>query len=205
MKRIVDQINVHGYQGRKGRRDQLFELARKDGKRLWNSEYGENNADGLEMAHNIHLDFQYLRPTAWAYWQPLDAGGWGLIATDFSSKTLGEVNPKYFALAQYSRHIRPGMKIIESGSSNTVAAHDPAGRRLALVIFNEGPARTMTFDLTRFNTSRSAAARWVTEPKAEARYEFRRDLKLEGGRLECTLPADSVQTVEVRNLGRIQR
>lgn len=202
VKRLIAQINVHGYQQQKGRRDHLHEIARKDGKRLWNSEYGEGNADGLEMARNLHLDFHQLRPTAWAYWQPLDGGGWGLIDTDFSKEALGEVNPKFFVMAQYSRHIRPGMRIIESGSPDTVAAHDPAQGRLALVILNDGPARTATFNLSRFGTARAAVARWVTEPKADARYAFLRDLKLDRGRLECPLPANSVQTIEVRNLGR---
>lgn len=202
VKRLVSQINVHGYQERNGRRDLLNEFARKDDKRLWNSEYGDGKGSGLEMAHNLHLDFHKLRPTAWAYWQPLDGGGWGMIDTDFSNNTLGEANPKYFVFAQYSRHIRPGMQIIESGSPDTVAAHDPAARRLVLVVLNEGPARTATYDVSRFDTTRAAAAGWVTETKGAARYEFRRDAKLDHGRLECSLPADSVQTIEVRNLGR---
>lgn len=202
VKQVVAQINVHGYQGAKGERDRLLGLARKDGKKLWNSEYGDGGRSGMEMARNLHLDFHQLRPTAWTYWQPLDGSGWGLIETNFFTNSLGETNPKYFVLAQYTRHIRPGMKIIDSGSPDVVAALDEAGHRLVLVALNDGAAKNLTFDLSHFDTARAAAARWVTETKASARYEFRRDVKLDHGRLECALPEKSVQTIEVRNLGR---
>ena len=67
-KALVSQVNVHGYQNEKGRRDLLFEMASKDGKRLWNSEYGEIDVTGIQMIRNLHLDFRDLRPTAWCYW-----------------------------------------------------------------------------------------------------------------------------------------
>jgi galactan endo-1,6-beta-galactosidase len=197
---MVGQINVHGYQGQEGRRAELFDLASKDKKKLWNSEYGDGNGSGMEMAQNLNLDFQKLRMTAWTYWQPLDGGGWGMIDTDFSSNTLKEVTPKYFVMAQYSRHIRPGMKIIESGAKDTVAAYDPAEGRLALVICNDAGEKDVTFDLSRFNTSKAAAARWVTIPKQKVGYDFRRNVKLDHGRLTCRIEAKSVQTIEVRNI-----
>ena len=34
------------------------------------------------------------------------------------------VNTKFYVMAHYSRHIRPGMKIINGGDGNTVAAYD---------------------------------------------------------------------------------
>ena len=31
---------------------------------------------------------------------------------------------KFYVMAHYSRHIRPGMEIIDGGEANTVAAYD---------------------------------------------------------------------------------
>lgn len=201
VRKLVGRINVHGYQGGNGRRDRLHQLAARDDKALWNSEYGDGDADGLGMARNLLLDFEWLRPTAWAYWQPLDGGGWGLIDADMVEARMKRVNPKYYVLAQFTRHLRPGMRIIGEDSAEIVAAHDRREGRLAVVILNPGRARELTLDLSRFGTRRAAAARWLTEPHGEARYEFHRDLRIEGTELPCPLPARSVVTIEVRQLG----
>ncbi|HBF33807.1 TPA: beta-1,6-galactanase, partial [Candidatus Sumerlaeota bacterium] len=107
-KHAVKQINVHGYQGGQGRREFVYALAKQDEKRLWNSEYGDANPSGLALAANLNLDFRYLHPTAWCYWQPIDGNNWGFISTEMTSKTFQQVNPKYYVMAHYSRHIRQG-------------------------------------------------------------------------------------------------
>ncbi|MBB5351572.1 galactan endo-1,6-beta-galactosidase [Haloferula luteola] len=200
VRKLVEQINVHGYQYGQGSRDRLQRIAEKDGKKLWNSEYGDGNGDGIEMAKNLLLDFEYLRPTAWAYWQPLDGGGWGLIDADMPRAELKAVNPKHHVLAQFSRHILPGMNIIGTSSREAVAAYSRDLRRLVLVTLNEGDEKEISLDLSSFRTGQAAAARWITEPRGAARYEFRRDLQVEQGAMKCTLPADSIVTVEIRNL-----
>ena len=65
-----------------------------------------------------------LHPTAWVYWQVLDGGGWGLMDADNEGETVAGVNTKFYVMAHYSRHIRPGMVIIDGGEGNTVAAYD---------------------------------------------------------------------------------
>jgi hypothetical protein len=134
---LVDQVNVHGYQYAQGKRAELFKIV--GGKRLWNSEYGDERHDGLGLARDLNLDFQYLRPTAWAYWQPLDGGGnggWGLLPANMRNRTIGKANPKYFVLAHYSRHIRPGMTILVTGENEMVAAYEPKARKLVIVAQN---------------------------------------------------------------------
>ena len=37
---------------------------------------------------------------------------------------MSGVNMKFYVMAHYSRHIRPGMEIIDGGEGNTVAAYD---------------------------------------------------------------------------------
>lgn len=200
VRNMVARINVHGYQGGDGRRHELREAAARAGRPLWNSEYGDERADGLTMARNLHLDFEHLQPTAWAYWQPFDIGGWGLVQTDFRRNELRRVNPKYHVLAQYTRHIRPGMQLIGSSSPDVVAAYDRRERKLAMVVLNQGDERPLDVDLSRFRSTRASAARWVTTPHGESRYEFRRDVTLAAGTLRCTLPARSVVTLEVRRI-----
>merc|ERR1712098_979134 len=57
-----------------------------------------------------------------------DADGWGLLRFDAERARVVSVNRKYWVLAQYTRHIRPGMEILTSGSENTVAAYDLSAR-----------------------------------------------------------------------------
>ncbi|RYD39336.1 MAG: beta-1,6-galactanase, partial [Verrucomicrobiaceae bacterium] len=135
---LIGQVNVHGYQEGKGDRQKLHKIIHQDaGKRLWNSEYGDGDAMGLNMARNLHRDFKWLRPSAWAYWQPVDGGGWGLIATRLHRPDAElRVNPKWHELAQYTRHIRPGAVILTTGEESTVAAYDRKSRMLTLVTLN---------------------------------------------------------------------
>jgi galactan endo-1,6-beta-galactosidase len=195
---LVDQINVHGYQGEKGRRQELSQITR--GKRLWNSEYGNGEPDGLDLARDVHLDFQFLRPTAWAYWQPLDdgnRGGWGLLPVNMRRATIGRANPKYFVLAQYSRHIRPGMLILTTGDAESVAAFDPIGRKLIIVALNNTATRgEKTYDLAKFELTASTVRSWITQPLGDARYQPQSP-EASGTKLVVSLPPHSIQTFEL--------
>jgi galactan endo-1,6-beta-galactosidase len=199
---IVQKINVHGYQGMKGNRDELYKLAVAGGKRLWNSEHGDKIADGLEMARDLNLDLQLLHPTAWCYWQPVDndKGGWGFLNADMQKGILETTNPKYFVFAQYSRHIRPGMTILQSDDANTVVAYDIGARKLVLITFNDGPTRTVSYDLSRFTVKDGPVFHAVTEPKGAARYAIDNDLAVSGSRFSATLPADSIQSFELSGI-----
>jgi len=195
-KKIVGQINVHGYQETGGRRDLVYEAAKRDGKPLWNTEYGENDTSGLKMAHCINLDFRYLRQTAWSYWQPLDGSNWGLFDSDLPKGIIGKVNPKYYVLAQYSRHIRPEMTILESSDANNVVAYSAKQKKLVIVTLNQGAARRWKYDLSRFNIGKRKVVSRITEPKATARYQLREGLRVEKHQFEVDFPADSIQTFE---------
>ncbi|MEV0643963.1 glycoside hydrolase [Phytomonospora sp. NPDC050363] len=194
----VAKVNVHGYQYEGGRRDLLHNDVRAAGKTLWNSEYGENDGTGLRLARNLNLDMRWLHPTAWVYWQVLDGGGWGLIQADNETGTLGAVNPKYHVLAQYTRHIRPGMRVIDGGEGNTVAAYDAAASRLVLVTANYGTAQTITYDLTRFASVPDAVIRrWSTQTNGGERYRAYSDTRVSGRRFARAFPANTVQTFEI--------
>ncbi|KAI9915809.1 hypothetical protein PsorP6_007200 [Peronosclerospora sorghi] len=77
---------------------------------------------------------------AFVYWQALDSAGWGLIQSNPGDNRIGTPNPKYYFLAQYSRHIRLGMVILATDVAKTVLAMTQR-RNL-----NMGNAQTVTYD-----------------------------------------------------------
>jgi len=204
-KAVVRQVNVHGYQGAGGRRDLLHNDVRAAGKVLWNSETGDNDSTGLTVARNLCLDWTWLHPTAWCYWQVMDpSAGWAAIQYDPNSLTPGPVQPKYYVLAQFTRHIRPGMRILNTGVGYAAAAYDQAARRLVIVAVNTGAAQTLTFDLSAFSQVSGGAngvvPRWSTVPAGTDRYTQRMDIRLTGTSVSVPFPAGSVQTLQVDNV-----
>ncbi|RYG25721.1 beta-1,6-galactanase [bacterium] len=194
-KAIVDQVNVHGYQGEKGDRKGLYEATK--GKRLWNSEHGEGDASGLSLMRGVSLDFFALHPIAWSYWQPFDGGGWGLVVADMPNAKVQRISPKYFVFAHYTRHIRPGMTILETGDRETVAAYDPRRRKLVVLAIAGESGSDRVVDLSKFDLRGKSVARWITEPRGTTRYQKLPNLPLDGSAMTLVLPANSVQTFEL--------
>ncbi|MFI5938523.1 glycoside hydrolase [Actinoplanes sp. NPDC051494] len=199
---LIGQVNVHGYQGGSGRRDLLFNDVRAAGKVLWNSETGDGDGTGLTMAANLCLDWRWLHPTAWCYWQVMDpSAGWGTIRYDAGSLTAGAVETKYYVLAQFTRHVRPGMRIIDTGAGNAIAAYDASARRLVIVAVNTGVAQTLTFDLSGFaqvtGGSNGLITRWSTVPAATDRYVARSDIAVSAKSMRVPFAAASVQTLQI--------
>jgi galactan endo-1,6-beta-galactosidase len=194
----VGRVDTHGYEYGGGRRDLLY--AAVAGKQLWDSEYGENDPTGLSLASNLNLDFAWLHPTGWCYWQPFDAIGWGLINATITNSWVGSANPKYFVLAQYTRHIRPGMTILESGDGNSVAAYDQALRHLVIVTMNYGTAQTMTYDLSNFPNAAGPVYCWKTQTSGQTEYSSS-SFTLSGGKwFQAAFPANTIETFEVQNV-----
>jgi galactan endo-1,6-beta-galactosidase len=206
-KAAVGRVNVHGYQYEGGRRDLLYNDVHAAGKPLWQSEYGEDTASGMRLATNLCLDMKWLHPTAWCYWQVYDGLTWGLIYVDEDNGTVGQVNPKYWVMAQYTRHIRPGMRIISGGADvNTVAAYDTSAHRLVLVTANYGTAQWVTYDLSKFSSVPGAGTfirRWITQTGTggERYAAHHADTQLQDGKkFWGWFPANTIQTFEVDNV-----
>lgn len=200
-KTLVNQINVHGYQGSGGRRDLVYADARAAGKVLRNSEYGDRETTGLSVAGNLCLDMHSLHPTAWCYWQVMDPNpAWALISYNPDTLQAGAVQNKLYVLAQFTRHIRPGMQILSTSTGNAAVAHDPATRRLVLVAVNTTTsAQTITFDLSRFTTLPTGLiTRWSTSTSSGSdRYTQRTDTRLNGKTLRAPFAAGQVQTFQL--------
>lgn len=200
----VGRINVHGYEGGSGNRAGLYSLASAKGLALWNSEYGDSDATGSNLVSNLILDFRWLHPTAWVYWQAIDGGGWGLIDGDNTALTLGSPTQKYFCLAQFARHIREGMEILDGGSDHVVAAYDAANSKLVIVAVNWGAAQYINFDLSSFSTagqSGQTIPRWYTQISSGAQYvSSPSDTVQSGTKFWSYFATNEVQTFEVPNV-----
>ncbi|MGW5608858.1 beta-1,6-galactanase [Streptomyces sp. NPDC003753] len=204
-KGYVNRVNVHGYQGSGGRRDLLYtDVVKTSGKALWNSETGDGDATGLTLASNLLLDFRWLHPTAWVYWQVMDpTASWAMIAYDASTLQPGAVQTKYYVMAQFSRHIRPGMTILDTGVDYAVAALDKSAKRLVIVAANKSTsAQTLTFDLSRFTTvtggTGGVVPRWNTVTGGGGDlYTAHSDTFLSGKTLSVPFSAGAVQTLQV--------
>ena len=153
----IGQLNVHSYGtvNQTGVRD----VARASGIRLWMSENDtpldkdpqdlEGMPSALAFAEHIVLDLKRLEPAAWIFWQavettaPSGAGSnWGLIKTDLRSPAADHhqiyLTRKYWAMAQYSRYIKPGYRLVSVDDLDTAGAISPDGRTMVLVHVNGG-------------------------------------------------------------------
>ncbi|MFJ7078099.1 beta-1,6-galactanase [Streptomyces sp. NPDC098781] len=203
-KSLVSQVNVHGYQGSGGRRDLLYtDVVTTSRKKLWNSETGDGDGTGLTLASNLCYDFRWLHPTAWCYWQVMDpTTGWAMIAYDANTLQPTTVQTKYYVMAQFSRHIRPGMTILDTGASNAAAAYDPSARRLVIAAVNTSTSpQTFTFDLSRFTTVSGGTGglvpRWNTVTTGGDQYRSYANTYLSGKTVAVPFAAQSVQTLQI--------
>jgi len=195
----IARVNTHSYSGlspyRGTNRGPLYTAV--GGKRLSMSEYGDSDGTGMTMADTIVRDLYELHPTSWAYWQPLDSGGWGLIQSNPGDNWIGAANIKYHVLAQFSRHIRPGMTIYKSDDHNTVVAYDATAHKLVLVTVNFGTAQWINYDLSRFGTVTGPITRWSTATGGTDRYHQYNDTNLSGKIFWSWFTPNTVQTFEV--------
>jgi galactan endo-1,6-beta-galactosidase len=202
-KASVGRVNVHGYQYGGGSRDGLYSLVTASGKKIWNSEYGESDATGSQLASNLILDLIWLHPTAWVYWQALDGSGWGLIDADVQGGTIGAVSQKYYVLAQFTRHIREGMVILDGGSSYTVAAYDASTETLVIVAVNWGSAQYLNFELSAFSqpgVNGALVSRWSTHIGTGDQYLNYTDTYISGTQFWSYFAANQIMTFEVKNV-----
>ncbi len=165
---LVDKVNVHSYSGLEPMRDNAARqrLRESVGKiRLWADEFGGNEGGGMKLAQTIMEDINFIRPTAWIYWQALEPGSaWGLVngqegktAADLESGQPKWAYTKYYAFAQFTRFLRPGMEVIGSDDNNSIVAYDEKESQLTFITINYGNAQPIIYDLSNLkNVGRNA-------------------------------------------------
>ncbi|EEY65831.1 uncharacterized protein PITG_03357 [Phytophthora infestans T30-4] len=197
----IGKINTHGYGNRASDRAPLKELVKKVKKKFWDSEYGEKDATGLSLAQGVANNINEMGVSAFVYWQPFDGGGWGLINSAPGNMTIDTPNPKYYALAQYSRHIRPGMTILSTDDLNTVMAYDAKTKLLVLATVNAGNAVSkVTYDLASFKSVGGPASAWTTETSGKGALYKTSKVELSRSTFSASIPAASVTTFEIEGV-----
>lgn len=160
----IGQLNVHSY----GTVHQtaVRDIARASGIRLWMSENDtpldkdpenfEGMPSALAFAEHVVQDLKRLEPVAWVFWQAVEnlstsdgkpGSNWGLIKMDLRVSANAphpiHITAKYWAMAMFSRYIRPGYRLVPVDDPDTVGALAPDGRTLVLVHLNAGPISRM--------------------------------------------------------------
>ncbi|KAJ3311959.1 hypothetical protein HDU76_002998 [Blyttiomyces sp. JEL0837] len=209
----VGKVNTHGYSGaspyRGSGREGLKTETRYLEKSLWMSEYGDEDASGQRLAESITMDMYGLQPSGWVYWQALDGANWGLLSVDEPSARTTGMTDKYFVMAHFSRHIRTGMKILQSNDHNTVVAYDPYSHKLVIVTYNYYTPQYIGYDLAQLGGNLKVGGpvrRWITQltgnPGDEKYRRHDGDAALTNGGRDfwAWFPAYTIQTFEVENV-----
>ena len=197
----LGRLNTHDYHTNpnSGELREYWSLAQKLQKPIWMSELGccfpgqGDKTDmwgALFMADSVRMDLRDMHTEAWVLWQP----DWNVIAFDPHG---GAPHPKkqFYALAQYTRFIRPGFQIISAGGAyNTLAAYSPASKRLVLVSTNWDSPAASDLDLSEFAGVPSSAAVYRTTADKAVNLQEGKIALSSRGHLMDRLPVRSVTT-----------
>ncbi|TCM99568.1 O-glycosyl hydrolase [Paenibacillus sp. BK033] len=203
------QINTHSYNG--VRLEEIRKLAREKGKKLWMSEYGTGGTGPhdhgdmtsvMELAERVITDLRLLQPAAWVYWQAVEdesaQNNWGFIHSDFRhGENRYEITKQYYAMAQFSKFIRPGNRILCPDDRDSIAAYDAASKQLTVVVHNREGQRRIRFDLGPFVPDGTTAKLYRT---SEQENLVEAELFIYSNKITVNLEAQSVTTVVVSNI-----
>lgn len=204
---MLSHLTTHTYNV--NGRSQLNQLSDLLQKPLWMSEYGTGASSeygsALGLARRIIGDFREMdRLEAWVIWQVMSTSHfshtWACMLSNFATGTPGYTfRPQYYSFQQFTRFIRPGAYMIESGDNDALAAYHPGQQRLVLVAVNEQTgARQLSFDLGEFDDLPGSAQVFATSPAISMLQ--RPDTDIEDGSLAVTLGPESVTTFVIEGL-----
>jgi O-glycosyl hydrolase len=197
----LGRLNSHDYHinPNPGRLKEYRSLAQRFHKPVWMSELGccfPGQGDGTEMwgalfmADSVRMDLRDMGAEAWVLWQP----DWNVIAFD-PKGGMPQLKKQFYALAQYTRFIRPGFRIISAGgASHTLAAYSLSAKRLVLVSTNWDAVTPTFLDLSAFANIPSSVAVYRTTGDPAANLRQGSITVATDGRLIDELPVRSVTT-----------
>jgi len=202
----IAQINTHSYNGSK--MIELREMVSARKKKLWMSEYGtggsgphshEDMTSVLELGERIILDLSYLQPAAWVYWQAVEDEGadnnWGFIHANFKGAENFEMNKQFYAMAQYTKFIRPGAIIAPTTDERVLAAYDAVRNELILISCNAAEERVLSVDLSSIHVESTAAQAYRTSELEN--FEQVDSVSFDSNKLEIGLPSRSITTIVI--------
>lgn len=181
---VIDRISTHTYERATKK---IGDLCRKIGLDLWMTETDWSSVSGEDagemgpavwLAEKIIEDMYILKPSAWVIWQivasyisrdgymgrrdmdgmfDLQKGFWGCAVAEIDKEEY-ILTQKYYAFGQFSRYIRPGMKILLT-DKRSLCAYDEEKEDLVIVAVNPKKDSTETeFDLTELPAFSSVMA-----------------------------------------------
>jgi O-glycosyl hydrolase len=165
------------------------------GKPLWASEVGCCLDSGkseiwgaLYMAAAIQTALRDLAAEAWCFWQT----DWGVVDT-----RSGHARPlkQFYAIAQFTRFIRPGFIMLAVQGDDTVAALAPDRRRVVVVTINRAETdESQDLDLSALHRAGAAVTVYRTSAAADDNLTSGVLELSETGHLLVRQPALSVMT-----------
>jgi O-glycosyl hydrolase len=197
----LGRLNTHDYHHSVGDPAKLKEykrLGQKLQKPTWMSELGccqGGQGDKTEMwgalfmADSIRMDLRDMGAESWVLWQP----DWGVIAFDPKGGEP-QLEKQYYALAQYTRFIRPGSQIISAGGAyNTLAAYSHSSKRLVLVSTNWDATGFNDLDLSAFRGVPASVTMYRTSGDQGVNLQ-EKTVAVASGHLVDSLPVRSITT-----------
>jgi len=180
------------------------------GRHLWESEWAVNGATwtnvwdstseaaGITWAQRIHTGMTGANLNAFLYW-------WGISATSHDSSLIGlsgstlTPSKRYYALASYSRFIRPGAARIAASSpdSNLKASayRNPDGSTVIVVLNTATTATSTSYTLTNTGASSGTVTPYLTNGANSMTAQP--TTTLANGTFSATIPARSLATYRI--------
>ena len=195
----VSQWNSHTYSANNRDRSRFGSLARAEGKVVWMSETGSggNGIDGnLGLAQRLIDDVRYIAPDAWIDWQYMEENNdqWCLVNGSFANATYNKVK-NFYVRQQVTRFIRQGYHIVYSSDSCSLAALNPDGNELVVVLINPDAYKVHHLYLPMACTTGNISA-WRTSQTESLSPVHDFELK-KNNAIDVTLPEKSITTLVI--------
>lgn len=205
----INQINTHSYSG--SQLEDLNRFAEENKKKLWMSEFGaggteahnhEDMSSVMQLAERIIFDLRILQPVAWVYWQAVEDEGaknnWGFIHSDFRVGDRYELTKQYYAMANFSKFIRPGSSIILTTDGRSVAAYNEERKQLTIVVRNElKEERELEYDLSEFYFETRSADVYETSSQKDLE---KSELKIYNNGFKIVVEPQSIATIVIESV-----
>jgi len=184
------------------------------GRSVWESEWGVNGstwtnvwdttgeASGITWAQRLHTAMTGANLQAFLYW-------WGVSSTNHDSSLIGlngstlTPSKRYYAMANYSRYIRPGAVRIGASSPDgnlKTSAYRNADGSVVIVALNTASSSTSTsFAVSNTGLSNGTVAAYVTNGSASMSAQS--TVGLAAGSFSATVPARSLVTYRITGSG----
>lgn len=195
--KYVGQWNSHTYSGDNRARSQFGSLARAEGKMVWMSETGSGGsgiAGNLSMAQRLIDDVRYIAPEAWVDWQYMEEANdqWCFVRGSFADATFSKVK-NYYVRQQVTKFIKQGYSIVGSLNEHSLAAVNPDGDSLIVVLLNTDTKTVHNINLPMVTIGEDVKS-WRTSEKESLKAVNDFQITSENSLL-VTLPEASITTL----------